>query len=230
VTGANLLDRVRGLAAAGDRVVVGIAGCPGAGKSTLAGWLVERLTSSGLPAVWVPMDGFHLADVELERLGRRGRKGAMDTFDAHGYLALLRRIRAETGNVVYAPSFDRELEQPIAGGIPVLPGARVVVSEGNYLLAADEAWRQVRAAMTEVWYADLDDRVRLDRLIKRHVQFGKTPDEAVRWVAEVDEPNAAAIRATRESADLLVDVDARTPSPLGGAAGEAAGWRSGSRP
>ncbi|MEU6711284.1 nucleoside/nucleotide kinase family protein [Nonomuraea sp. NPDC046802] len=203
----ELLQRVRGLAATGERVVVGIAGCPGAGKSTLAGWLVERLSTAGLPAVWVPMDGFHLADVALERLGRLGRKGAIDTFDAHGYLALLRRLRAETDTVVYAPSFDREIEQPIAGAIAVPPVARVVVSEGNYLLAADEPWRQVRQAMTEVWYAEVDDRVRLERLTRRHVEFGKSPDQAARWVAEVDEPNAVAIRATRACADLLVDLD-----------------------
>ncbi|SEG87861.1 Phosphoribulokinase / Uridine kinase family protein [Nonomuraea solani] len=208
MSGARLIERVRGLAAGGDRVVIGIAGCPGAGKSTLAGRLVEGLAAAGLPAVWVPMDGFHLADVALEALGRLGRKGAMDTFDAHGYLALLRRLRAETGNVVYAPSFDREIEQPIAGAIAVPPGTRVVVSEGNYLLADDDVWRRVRAAMTEVWYAEVDDDVRLDRLTRRHVRFGKTRDQAVRWVAEVDEPNAALIRATRDQADLLVDIDA----------------------
>ncbi|MFF4615254.1 nucleoside/nucleotide kinase family protein [Nonomuraea jabiensis] len=213
MTGAQLIERVRGLAASGERVVVGIAGCPGAGKSTLAGWLAGNLTSTGLPAVWVPMDGFHLADVELERLGRLRRKGAMDTFDAHGYLALLHRIRAETGTVVYAPSFDREIEQPIAGAIPVPPAARVVVSEGNYLLADDDTWRRVRGAMTEVWYAEIDDRVRLDRLTRRHVQFGKTPSQAARWVAEVDEPNAAAIRTTRDHADLLINLDTLSPSP-----------------
>ncbi|MFC5832671.1 nucleoside/nucleotide kinase family protein [Nonomuraea insulae] len=208
MTGARLLDRVRDLAAGGDRVLIGIAGCPGAGKSTLAGWLAGALTTAGLPAVWVPMDGFHLADVALERLGRLGRKGAIDTFDGHGYLALLRRLRSETANVVYAPSFDRDIEQPLAGAIAVPARARVIVSEGNYLLSGEEPWLGVRAAMTEVWYADLDDRVRLDRLTRRHVQFGKTPDEAVRWVAEVDEPNAAAIRATRGAADLMVDIDA----------------------
>ncbi|MEW1848127.1 nucleoside/nucleotide kinase family protein [Nonomuraea angiospora] len=213
MTGAELIERVRGLVASGERVVVGIAGCPGAGKSTLAGWLAENLTSAGLPAVWVPMDGFHLADVELERLGRLRRKGAMDTFDAHGYLALLHRLRAETGTVVYAPSFDREIEQPIAGAIPVPPAARVVVSEGNYLLADDDAWRRVRGAMTEVWYAEIDDRVRLDRLTRRHVQFGKTPSQAARWVAEVDEPNAAAIRTTRDRADLLINPDTLSPPP-----------------
>jgi pantothenate kinase len=208
--GSRLIERVRGLAAGDGRVLIGIAGCPGAGKSTLAGWLATALTTAGLPAAWVPMDGFHLADVALERLGRLARKGAIDTFDGHGYLALLRRLRCETGTVVYAPSFDRDLEQPIAGAIAVPPDARVVVSEGNYLLSGEEPWRQVRAAMTEVWYADLDDRVRLERLTRRHVRFGKTPEQAVRWVAEVDEPNAAAIRA---SADLHVDIDALALSP-----------------
>ncbi|UBU10219.1 nucleoside/nucleotide kinase family protein [Nonomuraea gerenzanensis] len=211
--GAGLVERVRKLATGGGRVLIGVAGCPGAGKSTLAGWLATALTADGLPAVWVPMDGFHLADVALERLGRLGRKGAVDTFDGHGYLALLRRLRAETGTVVYAPSFDRDLEQPIAGAIAVPPQARVVVSEGNYLLCPEEPWRRVRAAMTEVWYADLDDRVRLERLTRRHVEFGKSPEHAARWVAEVDEPNAAAIRATRPRADLLVDVDALALRP-----------------
>ena len=100
MTGARLLQRVGELAAAGDRVVIGIAGCPGAGKSTLAGWLAEHLTAAGLPAVWVPMDGFHLADVELERLGRRDRKGAPDTFDALGFAALLRRVREDRDDVI----------------------------------------------------------------------------------------------------------------------------------
>ncbi|WP_157547973.1 nucleoside/nucleotide kinase family protein [Nonomuraea candida] len=206
-TGPRLVERVRALAEGGGRVLIGVTGCPGAGKSTLAGWLAGALTGGGLPAVWVPMDGFHLADVELERLGRLGRKGAVDTFDGHGYLALLHRLRTETAATVYAPSFDREIEQPIAGAIPVPPAARVVVSEGNYLLFGDEPWSRVRAAMTEVWYVDLDDRVRLDRLVRRHVRFGKTAERAARWVAEVDEPNAAAIRATRSRADLRVDFD-----------------------
>ncbi|NJP97256.1 nucleoside/nucleotide kinase family protein [Nonomuraea sp. FMUSA5-5] len=209
----GLVERVRGLAAAGERVVVGIAGCPGAGKSTLAGRLAAALTAAGLPAVWVPMDGFHLADVALERLGRLGRKGAIDTFDGHGYLALLRRLHTETGTVVYAPSFDRDIEQPIAGAIAVPPQARVVVSEGNYLLHDEDPWRQVRTAMTEVWYADLDDHVRLERLTRRHVRFGKSPEQAERWVATVDEPNAAAIRATRHRADLHVDIAALALSP-----------------
>jgi uridine kinase len=67
--------------------------------------------------------------------------------------------------------------------------------------------------MTEVWYAEIDDRVRLHRLTRRHVQFGKTPSQAARWVAEVDEPNAATIRTTRDRADLLVNPDTLSPTP-----------------
>lgn len=210
----DLLARVHALAARGPRVVLGIAGCPGAGKSTLAGWLAARLTAAGLPAAWVPMDGFHLADVELARLGRLDRKGAIDTFDADGYLALLRRLHAETAGVVYAPAFDRELEQPLAGAIAVPPSARVVVTEGNYLLVPDGAWRQVRGALTEAWFADADDDVRRERLVARHVRFGKAPDAARAWVSAVDEPNARLIAATRGAADLVVDL---TTADLGAA-------------
>lgn len=202
----DLVARIRRLAAAeSQRVIIGIAGCPGSGKSTLANCLADALAADGLGALWVPMDGFHLADVELERLGRRQRKGAIDTFDVHGYLSLLRRLNLETANVVYAPGFDREIEQPIAGTIAVHPEVRVVVTEGNYLLVDDPPWRTVRAAMTEVWYIELDDRTRLERLIRRHIEFGKAPDEAQRWVHEVDEVNADLVRKNAHTADLTIE-------------------------
>ncbi len=204
----DLLDRVLRLADRGDRVLLGITGAPAAGKSTLAEWLAVTLEAEGLPAVWVPMDGFHLADAALDRLGRRHRKGAIDTFDAYGYLALLRRLRAETGNTVYAPAFERELEQPVAGSIAVPPGARVVVSEGNYLLADPEPWPLVRRELTEVWFSETEHGLRRERLVARHVRFGKAPDAAAAWADEVDEPNARLIAATRDRADLVVDFDA----------------------
>ncbi|MEJ2868654.1 nucleoside/nucleotide kinase family protein [Actinomycetospora sp. OC33-EN08] len=189
------------------RALLGIAGAPGAGKTTLALALVEAL---GPEAVHVPMDGFHLADVELERLGRRDRKGAPDTFDADGYAALLGRLRGplsaccpgSLSGTVYAPAFDREIEQPIAGSIPVPSTCRLVVSEGNYLLLDDPAWRAVRARFDEVWFHETDEVARRERLVGRHVRFGKTRDEAVAWVEAVDEPNARLIEATRSRADL----------------------------
>jgi pantothenate kinase len=197
----DLPARVDRLLADRERVVVGIAGCPGAGKSTLASWLVSHLDPA-LRAVCVPMDGFHLADVELDRLGRRDRKGAIDTFDGHGYLALLARLRTETGNVVYAPGFDRTIEQPIAGQLPVFPESRVVVTEGNYLLDGTDPWSGVRGLLDEVWFCDVDDAVRRERLVRRHIQFGKTPEAARAWVLDVDERNAERIKATADRADL----------------------------
>jgi pantothenate kinase len=202
----RLVARIEELAAAHDRVLLGITGSPGAGKSTLAAGLAEALRTRGVPVAAVPMDGFHLADVELDRLGRRERKGAIDTFDGYGYLALLRRVARETGNTVYAPTFDRTIEQPVAGAIAVEPATRVVLTEGNYLLDESEPWGEVRKALTEVWFCDLPDDVRRQRLVARHIRFGKTPAHARQWVDQVDQRNAERIETARHLADLVVHV------------------------
>ncbi|MFF7981388.1 nucleoside/nucleotide kinase family protein [Streptomyces sp. NPDC007901] len=201
----DLLDRARSLAGRAPRALLGIAGSPGAGKTTLAERLVRELNGSGEPWVaQVPMDGFHLADVELDRLGLRDRKGAPATFDAAGYAALLRRLRAEPEDVVYAPGFERVLEQPIAGAIPVPPTARLVVTEGNYLLLAEGLWARVRPALDEVWFCEIDESERIRRLVARHQEFGKGHAEAVAWVAGTDQLNADLVAATRDRADLVV--------------------------
>ncbi|AYY15586.1 nucleoside/nucleotide kinase family protein [Actinobacteria bacterium YIM 96077] len=185
------------------RVVVGVVGVPGAGKSTFTEALDRTL---GSVAASVPMDGYHLADVELERLGLRDRKGAPETFDAYGYVALLARIRARPAHVVYAPGFERELEQPIAGAIPIGPEPDVVITEGNYLLLDRPEWRDVRSCLDEVWFVHTDDETRMRRLVDRHVRFGKSPEFATRWVERVDAPNARMIQETRDKADVLVDL------------------------
>ncbi len=201
----DLLDRARSLAGRRPRAILGIAGSPGAGKTTLAGHLVRELNGTGEPWVaQVPMDGFHLADVELDRLGLRDRKGAPATFDAAGYAALLRRLREDSGDVVYAPGFERVLEQPIAGAIPVPPTARLVVTEGNYLLLGDDSWARVRPALDEVWFCEIDEAERVRRLVARHEEFGKGHEEAVAWVAGTDQLNADLVTATRDRADLVV--------------------------
>ncbi|MEU0970160.1 nucleoside/nucleotide kinase family protein [Streptomyces sp. NPDC005917] len=209
----DLLDRARSLTGRGPRALLGIAGSPGAGKSTLAEHLVRELNGTGDPWVaHVPMDGFHLADVELERLGLRDRKGAPATFDAGGYAALLRRLREDTDEVVYAPGFERVLEQPLAGAIPVLPTARLVVTEGNYLLLADGLWARVRPALDEVWFCETDEAERVRRLVARHEEFGKGHEQAVAWVAGTDQRNADLVAATRARADLVVP-EAALPAP-----------------
>ncbi|MFI5754844.1 nucleoside/nucleotide kinase family protein [Streptomyces sp. NPDC051569] len=198
----QLTTRARRLAVPGRRRVLGIAGAPGAGKSTLAGHLVERL--GGL-AVLVPMDGFHLAQAELDRLGRADRKGAPDTFDAAGYAALLARLRApEPGTVVYAPAFDRTLEEPVAGSVPVAPEIPLVITEGNYLLHDEGPWAPVRTHLDEVWFLDLDPVERVRRLVDRHVEFGRDRPHAERWVRESDEVNARLVARGRDRADLVV--------------------------
>jgi pantothenate kinase len=196
----ELVARVEALLERERRVIIGITGPPGAGKSTVAAAVVAAFTD----AVLVPMDGFHLADVELERLGRRARKGAIDTFDGHGYLALLQRIRAPAQEIVYAPGFDRDIEQPIAGSIPVFPETGLVVTEGNYLLDDDPPWPSVHALLSEAWYVEIPWRERHRRLVARHVEFGKSPEQAEAWVRDVDERNAERIEFVRHKADLVV--------------------------
>src|SRR5215218_3431949 len=152
----TLVDRVREFARGERRTILGIAGQPGGGKSTLEQTLVAAVGSA---AVLVPMDGFHLAQAELVRLGRRDRMGAPDTFDALGYIALLRRLRDRGEEVVYAPEFRREMDEP---------------------------WAGVRLLLDECWYADLDEATRLRWLIQRHVDFGKPREAAEEWVRRSD--------------------------------------------
>jgi pantothenate kinase len=188
----------------GPRRILGIAGPPGAGKSTLAVYLAEHV---GPRAMVVPMDGYHLADVELRRLGRAEYKGAPDTFDAGGFVALLRRLREPSGEIVYAPGFERVIEQPIAGSIPVFPEINLVITEGNYLLHDEGLWRGIRPQLDECWWIDLDGGPRRERLIERHMQFGKNRPAARRWVEGSDEANARTVSGGVARADRVIRGD-----------------------
>jgi pantothenate kinase len=203
-TPAQLVDRARALARPGSRRLLGITGAPGAGKSTVCSALLAAL---GEEAALVGMDGFHYAGGELRRLGRSDRKGAPDTFDVDGYVALLTRLRTPSSGPVYGPVFDRSLEEPIGSAVPVFPTTPLVLTEGNYLLLEDHGWSAVRACLDEVWFLDVPPEVREQRLLRRRLSFGHPPREAAEWVRTVDGPNGETVDACRSRADLVVHLD-----------------------
>ena len=195
----ELVERARQLVERGGRVL-GIAGVPGAGKSTLA----ERLVDAwGPTACLLPMDGFHLADDELHRLGRHDRKGAPDTFDVDGYVAALHRVRVRSSDVV-VPRFDRSLEAAIAGSLRIATSAQLVVTEGNYLLLDEPGWRDVRPLLDEAWLITADEDERIAQLVDRHEAHGRDRLAATDWVHTVDQPNARRIEAASTAADLVI--------------------------
>ena len=181
-----------------ERALVGIAGPPGAGKSTIAEALVAALPS----AVLLPMDGFHLPQARLVELGRRDRMGAPDTFDVDGFVATLAAVR-NAGDTVLAPGFDREIEEPVPGAIAISPAFRTVVVEGNYLLH----WPAVRELLDMTFFVDVDHDVRIERLVARHVRFGKTPDDARAWSLGPDERNALLVAETAGLADHVIRLE-----------------------
>jgi pantothenate kinase len=204
---ALLADRIRGLRS-GGRMVFGIVGAPGSGKSALSALVLAHLTSGPDPvaAALVPMDGYHLAQHIIEAAGTAQIKGAPVTFDGAGYVSLLRRLVTPTpGETVYAPEFRRAIEEPIAGSVAVGPDIEVVITEGNYLLLAEPPWAFVEPLLTETWYLDVPEQLRLDRLVSRHIAFGRTPEVAMlRSTSGTDGRNAATVLATRGRADLLI--------------------------
>ena len=199
LTVEEAIKRASALAAAG-RALLGIAGCPGAGKSTLS----DAITASVHSSVVVPMDGFHMLNEDLVRLGRRDRKGAPDTFDADAYIAMLDRLRHQKSEVVTAPRYDRAASAPVPDAIAVDPDVALVITEGNYLLIDESPWTAVRPLLDDVWFVEVDDAIRIPRLIARHIAFGKSENEAREWVMRSDEANAAVVAATRDRADVVV--------------------------
>lgn len=202
ITQAELLEIAAGVQAEGKRFLLGLTGPPGSGKSTLARYLAKSLCPS--PPV-VPMDGFHLAQAVIDEEGLADRKGSPGTFDPWGFVNLVARIaRPADGGTVYAPEFDRGIEEPIAGAIPIRPTEGLVIVEGNYLLLGESPWFQLQALLDLCAYLEIDDATRVSRLVDRHVRYGKSRTEAERFVQNSDEANAHLIKATRSRADFIV--------------------------
>jgi pantothenate kinase len=183
------------------RALLGIAGAPGAGKSTLAAALADAL---GDRAVVVGMDGFHLAGAELRRLGRADRKGAPDTFDGHGFVVLLERLARRGAATVHAPVFDRVLDEALAGAIAVPPEVPLVIVDGSYLLLEADPWSRVRPLLTEAWFVRLPRGERERRLIARHEHFGAPAARARAHALGSDAANAELVAPTASRADLVV--------------------------
>ncbi len=201
VTIEDLIEAARGLVVPSSRRFLGITGAPGAGKSTVAEALVAALAPD---AVLVGMDGFHLRDAELRRLGRYERKGAHDTFDAAGYINLLRRLRTAEEAVVYAPLFDRGLEESIGSAVPIAREVPLIITEGNYLLVDDPVWGHVAELLDQCWYVDPGEDARVGRLVARHVRFGRSEVEALDRSRGSDGRNAELTTAFRSRASWIV--------------------------
>lgn len=191
--GRDLIARVNALS--GERVLVAVAGAPGSGKSTLTQALVDRLSDAAL----VPMDGFHLDDSVLERRGLRQRKGAVETFDAAGFQALVQRL-AQPGHEVIYPVFDRSRELAVAGAGVVSADNRIVVIEGNYLLLDQAPWNEARYDLTvflDVPVAELERR-----LTARWRGFGKDGAAVAAHLAN-DLANARFVVTQSRPADVV---------------------------
>jgi pantothenate kinase len=193
----ELVERARSLPGR----LLGLAGAPGAGKSTLAAGLAAAVPG----AVVVPMDGFHLTTAHLRELGKVETRGAPDTFDADGFVALLRRLRARDEATVRAPDFDRSIEEPVADAIAVPRTAPLVVVEGNYLLLDREPWSQITEVLDETWFVEVPEPVRVERLVARFLAFGWDPTVARDRVTKgSDAANARLVADTRPRADRVV--------------------------
>ncbi|MDI2130006.1 nucleoside/nucleotide kinase family protein [Yinghuangia seranimata] len=209
-------DVVAFVPAPGARVVFGLAGPPAAGKSTLARYLVRAVNArlGADVAAYVPLDGFHLSNEQLTRIGLLDRKGAPDTFDAWGYAALLARLVDERARDVYVPDYDRTLHEPVAARHVVTPAARLVVTEGNYLAADTPAWREARAHIDVLWYVDAPDAIREFRLVDRQLAGGRDEVAARDWVTRSDRPNGEWVKPSRAACDRAVGPE-DLPADLG---------------
>lgn len=194
------------LAASDKRIIVGIAGPPAAGKSTLASALARDIAREYGPdfAIAVGMDGFHLANAELNRLGLTSVKGAPETFDAYGFIALLKRLRGASEPVVYAPTYSRTVHESIGSAVPIGSDVRVVVIEGNYLLLPRPPWAEIRPLLDVALYLDAAPRARVDALLRRQRSRGLNAEAAHDWVHRSDEANAFLIESTKAHADAIL--------------------------
>ncbi|MET3948752.1 pantothenate kinase [Arthrobacter sp. UYCu512] len=207
----QLLARAEVLLQRHGRCLLGIAGAPGAGKSTISEWLLEHLlTNHPGQVALVPMDGYHLAQSLLESRGLEHHKGAPDTFDGVGFVALLRQLRSETSREIFAPVFRRDVNDAIAAAIAVPPETRLIITEGNYLLFDEAPWNEVQSLLDETWFVELEQDERLRRLTARHLKFDNNAAIAEWRATGNDERNARLVAAGSQRSTLVIEHTAAT--------------------
>jgi pantothenate kinase len=184
------------------RSLIGIVGKPGAGKSTVVEQIEKRYQPNEVSII--PMDGFHLSNEELIALGRRDRKGAPDTFDVVGFTSLLKEVKLNQQGDHKFPIFHREIEASIEDEGLIPKESKVIVVEGNYLFSTEHNWDGIFPLLDHTWFIEIDDEVRIERLIARHIRYGKTPAEAENWSRGSDETNARFIKLTAHRASNII--------------------------
>ena len=200
-----LVELAREMALTGERKILGVTGAPGAGKSTVTSAIVKALGPE--LAVIAPMDGFHMLNEKLIELGRRDRKGSPDTFEVEAFVELLAAIKGQENDVIYAPDFDRTIDAPREAAIAIKKSVPLVITEGNYLLHDHGGWERVAPLLTQSWFVLLDDDIRHERLIRRHMSFGMSQEEAIAWTLGTDEKNAQGVRDDVLHADLVITLE-----------------------
>ena len=198
-----LFDQIQSLLqSASPRTIIGIVGKPGAGKSTVVSEIEKRFDPSEVCVI--PMDGYHLSNETLIEIGRRDRKGAPDTFATQEFISLIRKVKNDHTSEHRFPIFHREIEasKKDEGIVPI--GAKVIVIEGNYLFSEEHNWNGVFPLLDHTWFIEIDNEVRMQRLIARHVKYGKTPEEAEYWSRGSDEANAQYIELTAHRAASVI--------------------------
>lgn len=200
------------------RVVIGIVGVPGSGKTTLAAAVSSRINeihgtsnAGDAPvAVALPMDGFHYSRAHLVAMPNPEeaihRRGAAFTFDAEGFCSLISSLVSDGDSTVCAPSFDHAVKDPVEDAIPVSRDSRIVLVEGNYCALDREPWKTAAGMLSEIWYVDTPKEVTWERLSKRHLVSGICASEQEAWdrATGTDELNAKDIRENMVKVDEVI--------------------------
>jgi len=195
----HVTNQIQILAKASKRIIVGIAGAPGSGKSTLVSGLCAKLDG----AVVVPMDGFHLDNEILQQRGMMLRKGSPASFDAEGYYQLISRLK-HAKETVYAPIFDRSCDLSKAGAIAIASNVKIILTEGNYLLLDQAPWNKLTELFDLTVCLDVSEETLRKRLVDRWLGYGLSLEEALKRAESNDLINATLVTQHSKQADISI--------------------------